>query len=367
MKRDFKNNRKKQELPVWPEPFVFRIELSQISDNFRRLLKKILQEATFLQLELLAQLDSGAIEILNYLDRQDEDFSFDLIASGLGDDPVSYLDSLRRLKKLSRVGLFFSAAENELAASNTLQEIAFITHIGLKSRIVVYLDVGIKREGLEALIKQFLKAGAGEISLRLNGQGREPSKVPEISDWLLDLKARTFPLSFDECFPGIPAGLRTSDLSCRGAYGSVLITADGSLKPCRLSGLVLGNLYQNEISEIWKKVRAGDLTLCQKRAKERTSSVKKEKNEGEFEQVFYLEAKLRPINLARLKPEEWGAVLIKDLEGIVLSPQGEEIIRAVDGRADMALIKKRFGSASLSLIYALFIKGLIRFEKKEEG
>ncbi|MDD8020082.1 MAG: SPASM domain-containing protein, partial [Acidobacteriota bacterium] len=178
---------------------------------------------------------------------------------------------------------------------------------------------------------------------------------------LPELRTAGLVVKLEECFPGANLQYDSGSLGCRQAYGSCYVDNHGEIKPCRLSQKVLGRAGQQPLQDIWRDYIYSDYPCCQITP---TAGQAEKLLAGAVPlSTVNLDSSLKPVALFSLKKKDWGALLIRNLNGLVLSQKGEHLVRLINGQNSLSFIKKRAGSRAVSFIYALFLKGLIRLEK----
>ncbi|MCR4409756.1 MAG: hypothetical protein NUW11_05630 [Candidatus Saccharicenans sp.] len=363
-----------QTLPLRPEPFVFRLEWKPGAEWAGSALEEIIAEAHFIQLEAVQPLDEEVVDLLRKLDDRPEKFSLRLLsrAEDFGAETIKkFIGPLSRLKKLDAVIFVISSRSDEPAQAEVSSLLSAAASAGLKPGILVELEPGASVSGLEQLIKNLRLSGAMEIALRpTSAANPHPNFGKNLANCLSHLKSEGIPVSLGECFPGLEPGLSALEPNCRRAFGSCYLDSQGLVRACRQSREILGDLSRQKLAEIWPGYLFAE-DLCS-RAALTVQSLKLEENEAveangmaEVENLSptSLDSSLRPVPLFILKDKKWGAALIKGLDGLVLSPKGEKLARMIDGKNTLRSIRKKFGPRSAGLIYALFLRGLVRLEK----
>ncbi|MCX8161346.1 MAG: hypothetical protein N3G18_10545 [Candidatus Saccharicenans sp.] len=357
-------------LPLRPEPFVFRLEWKPGAEWVGPSLEEILAGASLIQVEAADSPDHQLLELLRDLDKRPEQFNLRLLArpGELGAKARGeFIESLSRLKKLAGFTLIVNSRADAEINRALVEVLEAGASAGLKPGVLVELEPETSVSELEQQLRKARLSGALEIALRpacLTHHDLAAAKA--LNDVLFNLRTEGIPVSLEECFPGLEPELTFLELNCRRGFGSCYIDGLGRVKACRQSEKFLGNLKQEKPDEIWPDylfVR----NVCPKDSTRNGFSEAEigEAGDGRIEKAFpvNLDSSLRPVPLFTLKKKGWGAVLIKGLDGLVLSPRGEQLARLIDGQNTFRSIRKKFGQRSAGFIYALFLRGLVRLEK----
>jgi hypothetical protein len=158
----------------------------------------------------------------------------------------------------------------------------------------------------------------------------------------------------------VPIEMSTlNSLHCSWHEGICLIDGYGYVKRCRHSEKSIGNITSAGIEDIWENTRSNfndrsfqkQMNIINKRASDRSS--------------VEIDGSLFPIPLYRLRPESFGAVLIKGYDFVKISKMALKILDTFKGKQSLKDIAKKFGKESLSFVYGLFEHNMIRFSRKE--
>ncbi len=322
------------------------------SEPLGHLLAKLPHDASFAQVELSGIYRGEFLDALRTTDGRPRDFSLSLVVPGLGRTPEEALLELRRLKKLRELVLLLGTSIEEQEADETLAQAVLAEHSSFRTRVLLAVDGPDGVSKLSGLVGRVLDRTDAclSVSIRDSCPGAE-AEVAEMTRQVFDLAVNARSARFEECFPSAGRYLRSVDAACRGAHGSAYVQADGTLKPCRKSTLALGNLLDEDLDAIWERTEASALELCQVAGPEAVHG-------GNIS----LAPGLRPVLLGRLRPEAWGATLIKDLDCALLTWKGTDVVRALDGDRTLKDLRKLFGPASVKLVFALFMEGMVAFE-----
>lgn len=383
-----------EKLPLRPEPFVFRLELSPEAAWAPRLLQEISSSASVIQIEVAGPLTEAALRLLKQLDDAREPFSLRLLVGADGGNVGKCFDPLSRLKKLTALMFLMKAPVEEASVAKLKELLAAAASSGLKPGVLIELSPSASLSDLKHFILDVRRAGALEISLRpsipdlINSNNSNFGDEP--ADFLAELKNTGLPVFLEECFPGHTAastsGLNpdsvTFELNCRRGFGCCYVDRQGLVKVCRQSDRVLGDLARRSPEDIWKEFLyarnicpLSELRRSQNDFGEDNNPQKNEKAnkinnnedratpESDRPEPINLDSSLRPVPLFTLKEKSWGALLIKGLDGVVLSPRGAEMAAFIDGQKDLKLLRKKYGSRGVQFVLALFLKGLVRLEK----
>lgn len=365
---------RKDSLPLRPEPLVFRLEWKPGAEWAGSALEEIVAEAHIIQLESVQPLDEEAVGLLQKLDNRPEKFSLKLLlrpGESMARATAEFIRPLSRLKKLSALIVIISCRTAEKSLQLIKEALSAAASAGLKPGVMTELEPDTPAAELEKLVREVRLSGALGIALRpASAANPNPVFGKTLANCLSHLKAEGIPVSLEECFPGLEPEPPALEPNCRRAFGSCYIDSLGRVKACRPSGEILGNLRKQKLEEIWSGFLFAE-DLCS-RAALSAQSLKLEENEtaeangmAEVENFSptILDSSLRPVPLFILKKKKWGAALIKGFDGLVLSPKGEKLVRMIDGKNTLRSIRKKFGPRSAGLIYALFLRGLVRLEK----
>lgn len=359
---------RKDSLPLRPEPFVFRLQWKPGAEWAGRALEEIAAAASVIQLEADGILNNELLVLLRELDFRPEKFSLGLLlrpGESMARATAEFIGPLSRLKKLSALIVIMSCRTAEKSLQLIKEALSAATSAGLKPGVMVELEPDTPAAELERLVREVRLAGALEIALRpasLSNQYLAAGQT--LSDCLKSLRAAGIPVQPEECLSGLEPGTPFSEPSCRRAYGSCYLDSQGQVRACRQSEKILGDIRNQKLAEIWSDYLLAE-ELCPKTAIT-AQSLKLEANGTARAENFSsasLDSSLKPVPLFTLKKKEWGAVLIKGLDGLVLSPKGEKLARMINGKNSLGSIRKKFGQRSAGLIYALFLRGFVRLEK----
>ena len=362
-----KRNNRATTLPLRPDPFFFRLQWSPGAEWTGRALGEIITGASTIQLEATEPLDNNFLSFLQNLDNQPENFKLRLVLSSSqysAQKIKELIGPLSRLKKLLAFILIINSRADEQESQILYDLLSVAASAGLKPKILVELEPETTEPELKQLVVEARQSCALEIALRPSRPTNNYMGIAgTVEQCLAGLKTAGLPVSLEECLPGIKISPELSEINCRQASGSCFIDHQGQVKACRQSEIILGDLKQQKLAEIWPGY------LYAREVCPAAASVLSDPRESAINYLatnsspVNLDSALRPVPLFTLKKKEWGAVLIKDLDSLVLSPRGEKLARLIDGKNTLGSIKKKFGLRSAGFIYALFLKGLVRLEK----
>ncbi len=377
-----------EKLPLRPEPFVFRLELSPEVAWAPRLLQEISSSASVIQIEVTGPLTEAVLRLLKQLDDAREPFSLRLLVGGDDRSVGECFDPLSRLKKLAALMFLIKTPVEEAPVAKSKELLAAAASSGLKPGVLIELSPSASLSDLKNFILDVRQAGALEISLRpslpLTAPYDEVISEKELSDSLAGLKNYGLPVFLEECFPGQAAastsGLNpdsvTFELNCRRGFGCCYVDRKGLVKVCRQSDRVLGDLARRSPGDIWKEflyarnicplseLRRSQDDFGEDKNPQKNEKADKINNEDRAtREPINLDSCLRPVPLFTLKEKSWGALLIKGLDGVILSPRGAKIAAFIDGQKDLKLLRKKYGTRGVQFVLALFLKGLVRLEK----
>lgn len=382
-----------EDLPLRPEPFVFRFELSSEAVWMPRLLQEISSSASVIQIEVIGEVTDAVLKLLKQLDDGQESLSFRLLVQADGRSVSQYFEPLSRLKKLAALMFIINIPADEAPVAKLKEFLAAAASSGLKPGVLIELRPSDSFSDLKNFILDVRRAGALEISLRpFLPLPTLPDKVlsgRELAESLAGLKNSGLPVSLEECFSGPVEGsiaIQNSnsdlfELNCRRGFGCCYIDRQGLVKVCRQSGRVLGDLRRQSPEDIWKEILFAR-NICPLSGTPRSQNAfSTDHNLQEGEKVnkinnedtatpesarlepINLDSTLRPVPLFTLKVKSWGALLIKGLDGVVLSRRGAKIAAFIDGQKDLNLLRKKYGSRAVQFVLALFLRGFVRLEK----
>jgi len=370
-------------LPLRPEPFVFRLEFNPEASWNSRLIEEISASASIIQLEAAGPLTGEILDFLTNLDDRQESFSLRLLVRSDDEALEEYFGPLSRLKKLAALMLIIAAPAEEPAVSRLKGVLVAAASAGLKPGALIEPHPGTALPELKNFIHRVRQSGALEISLRpsLRAAFYSDNVFSEntLSRCLEELKNSGIPVALEECFPGIAAARHSNvfELSCRRGSGSCFIDYQGAVRVCRQSDKILGDLSKEKPRDIWQKFLfaedvcpPAEISGCQeadgidyRRCEKGKVNEEKKPSESSHLTPINLDSSLRPGALFTLREKAWGAVLIKGLDGQILSRRGAEIAALIDGRKTLSLFRKKFGLRGVQLVLALFLKGFVRLEK----
>ncbi|MBC7361940.1 MAG: hypothetical protein H5U06_06630 [Candidatus Aminicenantes bacterium] len=364
----FKSQNKYQDLrksnsfiPPFPRPFIFRVEINKDFDKTGKIISAILPSSSFLVFEVSDGLQPQLLEWLNSLDRRPTDLSFSLLARNPGDLSGQVLLALRHLRRFNELEIIVGASEIEKGSDKIIKALKLVEQSALRTKAVLEIGNEVETGNLKDFLTRLFSQTSTAVALRR----AEREKLNLANKWeelVSSYLSNLLPLSFEECFPEINPGLWLESISCRGGFGSGYVTAEGVLKPCRLSDLALGNLLEKDLETIWAdflKIRDSSALCPLKVYEKRRQTI----NAPPPNRPFVLESGLKPVPLFRIRQEKCGATLIKGLDGLMLTEKGLKIIKEVNGNRTLKALKKKFGKEAVSLIFALFLQGFVRLEK----
>jgi len=345
----------------FPIPFIFRVEINRDLDKASKIISAVLPSSSFLVFEVSNGLQPQLLKWLESLEQVPADLSFNLMVRNPGDLSGEILLALRHLRRLNEFEIITGVLENQKESDRIIQALKRAEQSALRTRAVLEIGNEVGTESLQNFLDRLFSQTSAAVSLRRAGS--EKLTLPNKWEVLFSgyLK-KLHPLSFDECFPEINPRLWLGSISCRGGFGSGYVTAEGILKPCRLSDLVLGNLLKKDLEAIWADFlkNRGSSALCPLNVFEKRRQMI---NAPASDQPFVLESGLKPVPLYRIRQGKFGATLIKNLDGLLLTEKGLKIIKEIDGNRTLKALKKKFGDEAVSLVFALFLQGFVRLEK----
>ncbi|MGB9907023.1 MAG: SPASM domain-containing protein [Candidatus Saccharicenans sp.] len=359
-----------QALPLRPEPFVFRLEWKPGAESVGSALDEIIAEAHIIQLEAVQPLEEAAVGLLWNLDKRPEKFDLRLLsrAQDFGAETIKkFIGPLSHLKKLAAIIFIIRSRSEEPAWLALYSSLSAAASAGLKPGLLVELESETSFSELEQLIKKARLSGAMEIALRpASPNNGYLAAGKNLGDFLDQLRAEGIPVLLEECFPWSGPATSTLEPNCRRAFGSCYLDSQGQVKACRQSEKIIGDLRKQKLERIWPRYLFAQ-NVCPADEARPHSGRPELASAGSSRRSslspINLDSSLKPVPLFILKNKEWGAALIKGLDGLLLSPKGEKLARMIDGKNTLRSIRKKFGRRSAGLVYALFLRGLIRLEK----
>lgn len=363
-----KRNRQASSLPLRPDPFFFRLQWGIRAEWAGRALEAISARASTIQLEAVEPLNSAFLSLLQKLDNRPEKFRLRLVVnSSQLSAPIikELIEPLSRLKKLVAFLVIINSRADEKESQGLYDSLIAAASAGLRPGLLLELEPETTETELRYLVIQARRSGALEIALRPWRPADSYIETAGVMETgLANLKAAGIPVSLEECFPGIRMNLERLEINCRRASGSCFMNQHDQVKACRQSGIILGDLKKQELEEILFRFLNLPEVCPRSEARAQFADVETEEG-GRVRDSFpvQLDASLRPLPLFSLRKRDWGAVLLKGTDGLVLSPKGERLVRMIDGRNSLGTITKKFGVRAAGFIYGLFIKGFVRLEK----
>ena len=218
--------------------------------------------------------------------------------------------------------------------------------------------------------------------------GITPPRI-ELAETELMLAVKEIEMLRDEGKPvklnnGIPhCFCQSSSGGCLAGVTFCTIDPQGNVRPCNHAPLILGNLQQKSIAEIWCSQAAQEwremiptqcfackeLAHCRGGCKatamqcglERDPLIRKpiikESNEQQNDLTVY--AGLKPVPKFAIRQEKFGFILIHMKHVVPVDFEAMPIIEALDGQTNLAQIKEAFGPEAISLTIQLYQQGVI--------
>lgn len=394
-------------------PFIYRVELSSIPNTqgpdgndhingaspLLEVLSKVLPYSHQIYIEGDEPLEHPEIfRILDFLDEQN--IIYHLQTKALWGDSRLILRELQRLRNLNTLRILFPVMNERnslpLAKDRNSPELLIRNfRMAVGSGLNVWTVTPLVHDAVEK-VKEIVIT-TKELGVKGNSFTREvatthlhPGVFRACLEDLQQLYESGYPVTLEDCLP-LEAGC-TFIPRCKGGTGSCSVDAWGNVKVCRHDRLVLGNLLERGIDQIWMSpaLRSWRLSmgryspqvlgtiyqhccpfmyetweseLASNRWKERASDLLIEAPGAEPDTVA-LHPDLFPVPLFRFRSEKRGAILIKGHDFVPLSERAVRIVSAMNGERTLRSLRQQFGQEALSLIYALFCFDLIRFERK---
>jgi MoaA/NifB/PqqE/SkfB family radical SAM enzyme len=393
-------------------PFIYRIGLNSTSKtqgpNTKdcmsgpsplEILSKILpySDQIFIEGDELLE-DPEIFGILDFLDERN--VTYHLQTKALWVDAPLILRKLQRLRNLNTLRIIFPVSsekngsplpEDRNRSEFLIKNLRMAVGSGLNVWTVTPLIHDTFEKANEIVI------GTKKLGVKGNSFTRETATTHVNPDVLRtrigdlhQLYESGYPVVLEDCLP-LETGYAFMP-RCKGGIGSCFVDAFGNIRVCRHDTLVLGNVMEHEIDQIWMSPPLRRWRLSMKRYspqvletiyqhccpfmyetweselgfnrwKEQASDMLIEAHEAEPDPVA-LHPDLFAVPLFRFRSEKRGAVLIKGHDFLHLSERATRIVSAMNGDRTLQFFRRKFGQEALSLIYALFCFNLVRLERK---
>ncbi len=345
-------------------PFVFSVELGGEPDLalWQTIVSRIAPFATEIFFEAEGSLDHPAVPAL--LRCCDElGVRCHLTSSGMWTDARGVVGELRGLKHFGTLRLRIAGQERQL------RNLAFAVAAGLEVWALLPLD---EPQEMPQRVSQLHARGVRGVAFLRGTAGGDHSA--ESCRRIEELHQAGHNVMLEECAPA-GCAVRVPG-RCRGGLGSCVITAEGDVKACRHSPVVLGNLLREDIAAIWSSPQAESLRSPVAQAKGGLAGLYQHGCVFECAGAIGLDevevggaaASLDPLLMPapryRIRSEPFGAVLIRGCDFVPVSRAGKRIAEAFDGRRTLQELQRRFGRRAVLLAYALFCEGMLRFSRE---
>lgn len=347
-------------------PFLYSLEFSgeMPPEAWRTIIARIAPYATEVFLEdLLGHPQSDAV--LTLCDGQA--FRFHLTTHGAWAEPRAQVKRLRALKHLAMLRFRLPDDPDGERGKRVLADLKFAVDAGLEVWGLVAVESADPARLPDEVARLHDWGVKGFALLRCSAANEATRAVYEQA---AELRRAGYAIVLDDCAPaGLPG-------RCRGLLGSCVVDAQGNVKACRHSSLVLGNLLEDDIAAIWSSPKTEDLRAGLPASGagpyrrgcpfEAPGGAAKDSAALEADETppVELDPSLVPVPLYRLRHEPFGAVLIKGYDFIPVSRAGWRIAEAFDGRRTLHDLRRRFGERAVLLAYGLFCEKMLRFSRK---
>ncbi len=218
-----------------------------------------------------------------------------------------------------------------------------------------------------------------------------PTPVTELSEGefraatatVHDLQRRGLRVQFNNCVPVCFDGQPTK--SCPAGITHCTIDPLGRVRPCTHAPQVLGNLFSQPITEIWRGEAAeqwralippvcktcAEFVRCRGACKAMAYHLKRDKDPLVHSPLRHplptthptrmqLYAGARPQSNFTLREEAFGYLLINRNQIISVKAEAKSLLDILDGTTTLCQIQNAFGQPGLAFVAYLFNKGLVR-------
>jgi len=281
----------------------------------------------------------------------------------------------------------FTCAES---FAETIENIHLAAQAGLRVGTNTVLTKA-NHEDIEEIVILALSLGASSVAFsRYYGK---PTPLTELTEEelkaaiekIIALKQKDKRVIFNNCVPPCFSGLPTK--SCPSGVTHCTIDPLGNVRPCTHAPLILGNLFEQSIGEIWDSgatwkwrnmipsqcYKCAEFTNCgggcrataMQRGLEKDPLIKEPLRKEQPRPVKRLKLYqgAKPIAHFRVKTEQFGYLLVNRSAAIPISSQAKPILDALDGTLSLQEIKDRFGQEGLNFVGMLYTKGLVELRE----
>ena len=394
-------------------PFIYTMELDAPSNTpgMERSvpltvtsLVKIFDQILPYSCEIFVELDDpigypGFFSLLECLD--DRGASYHLQTKALWESPRTFLWKLRQLHNLNTLRVMFPYLSNQYHTTSSpdqnnseslVKNLQTATASGFNVWTVTPL-VQHTVERVKEIVIQAKELGAKGMAFTRHTTTANVDVNILSAGYrdILQLYEAGYQVVVEDCVPyGVRHGLVPR---CRGAIGSCFIDGYGNVKVCRHTKMVLGNLLESTIDQLWmgSNLRRLRLSLFQEHSAhsleniyqygcpfgggiEERSSTFNYRSEGVSDppielplptlDPIALDPALCPVPLFWFRIEPFGAILVKGRDFVPITERGTKIVAAMNGHRTLRSLRREFGKEVLPFIYALFCHQLIRLERK---
>lgn len=199
------------------------------------------------------------------------------------------------------------------------------------------------------------------------------------------LKRKDKRVIFNNCVPPCFSGMSTK--RCPSGVTHCTIDPLGNVRPCTHAPLILGNLFEQSIEEIWDSEAVwewrnmipkqcyecaqfancggGCRATAMQRGLEKDPLIKEPLRREQPKPVKRLKLYqwAKPVARFRVKEEKFGYLLVNRSAAVPVSSRARPLLNALDGAATLQDIKERFGQEALNFVGLLYKKGLLKITR----
>ncbi|MBN1429773.1 MAG: radical SAM protein [Anaerolineae bacterium] len=187
-------------------------------------------------------------------------------------------------------------------------------------------------------------------------------------------------VKYGNCIP--QCFMPSSSTGCWAGITYGTIDPQGNLRPCNHSPLVVGNVLEASLEELWRSEamnrwrallpaeceECGELSTCHGGCRALIEIRRLERDplakgplpirERPPREVTLFEG-ARPMVVGVVHPESFGYVVMRGQRFAPVTSQAKSILDALDGRLTLSEIRSRFGQKSLDFVGSLYLQGLV--------
>lgn len=187
---------------------------------------------------------------------------------------------------------------------------------------------------------------------------------------------------YGDCIP--QCFVENSSTGCLAGVAYCALDPWGNLRPCNHSPTIVGSLLEQPIESLWRsaamerwrelipaachtcaefpRCHGGCRALAELRPEKRDPLVGAPLTQVRPPERVKLHEGLEPVRRYRARQENFGYVLMQGNRVAPVSFEDKPILDACDGQTTLRQIENRFGQRGLSLVAALYQKGLLELE-----